>query len=76
MTLTRIYQTLRTRYGDLRWLADTPYEAMVGAVLAQNTAWSNVEKAIANIAGKSQSVTGVRLVRCVDEKWRFKRAGK
>ena len=33
------------------WPANTPYEVMVGAVLTQNTAWSNVEKAIANFGG-------------------------
>lgn len=27
----------------------TPFEVMVGAVLTQNTAWSNVEKAIENL---------------------------
>ena len=47
--LLDIYQTLRARYGDLHWWpAQTPYEVMVGAVLTQNTAWSNVEKAITN----------------------------
>ena len=29
------------------WPADSPFEVMVGAVLTQNTAWGNVEKAIA-----------------------------
>lgn len=31
------------------WPADGPFEVAVGAVLTQNTAWSNVEKAIANL---------------------------
>ena len=44
-----IYEILLEAYGDLRWWpAKTPYEVIVGAVLTQNTAWSNVEKAIAN----------------------------
>ena len=44
-----IYRTLRAHYGDLRWWpAKTPYEVIAGAVLTQNTAWSNVGKAIAN----------------------------
>ncbi|MCL2202533.1 MAG: endonuclease [Defluviitaleaceae bacterium] len=44
-----IYEKLNTHYGDLKWWpAKTPYEMIVGAVLTQNTAWSNVEKAIAN----------------------------
>jgi endonuclease-3 related protein len=47
--LLSIYETLLTHYGELHWWpARTPYEVMVGAVLTQNTAWSNVEKAIAN----------------------------
>jgi endonuclease-3 related protein len=48
-----LYQTLRAHYGDLHWWpAKTPYEVIVGAVLTQNTAWSNVEKAIANFGGE------------------------
>lgn len=44
-----IYETLHAHYGDLHWWpAQTPYEVMVGAILTQNTAWVNVEKAIAN----------------------------
>jgi endonuclease-3 related protein len=31
------------------WPGETPFEIMVGAVLTQNTAWSNVEKAIGNL---------------------------
>jgi len=47
--LKKIYGTLKKRYGDLRWWpAKTPYEVIAGAVLTQNTAWANVEKAIAN----------------------------
>ena len=51
--LMKIYDTLLAHYGDLDWWpADTPYEVMVGAVLTQNTAWGNVEKAIANFGDK------------------------
>jgi endonuclease-3 related protein len=54
MNCIDIYQTLHARYGDLHWWpAKTPYEVIVGAILTQNTAWSNVEKAIANFAGSS-----------------------
>jgi endonuclease-3 related protein len=31
------------------WPAETPTEVVVGAILAQNTAWRNVERAIANL---------------------------
>jgi len=48
-TILAIYEKLNTHYGDLQWWpAKTPYEVIVGAVLTQNTAWTNVEKAIAN----------------------------
>jgi len=46
----RIYKTLFTAYGPQHWWpGDSAFEIMVGAVLTQNTAWTNVEKAIANL---------------------------
>ena len=52
-SLIKIYDTLFAHYGGLDWWpADTPYEIITGAVLTQNTAWSNVEKAIANFGDK------------------------
>ncbi len=33
------------------WPGESPFEVMVGAVLTQNTSWSNVERAIANLKG-------------------------
>ena len=48
-----IYETLLKRYGNPDWWpAETPFEVIVGAVLTQNCAWSNVEKAIANFDDK------------------------
>lgn len=48
VSLSRVYQRLYRRYGPQHWWpGETPFEVMVGAVLTQNTAWSNVEKAIA-----------------------------
>jgi endonuclease-3 related protein len=45
--LKKIYDLLDKHFGDLAWWpADTDFEVMVGAMLTQNTAWSNVEKAI------------------------------
>jgi len=50
--VTRLFDILYARYGDLNWWpAKTPYEVIVGAVLTQNTAWHNVEKAILNFGG-------------------------
>lgn len=44
------YRTLLAHHGPQGWWpAETPFEVMVGAVLVQNTAWKNVERAIANL---------------------------
>jgi endonuclease-3 related protein len=44
------YRRLHDAYGPQHWWpGDTPFEVMVGAILTQNTAWSNVERAIANL---------------------------
>ena len=46
--LMDLYHALLHRYGPQHWWpGETPFEIMVGAVLTQNTNWSNVEKAIA-----------------------------
>jgi endonuclease-3 related protein len=48
--LVRVYETLRKAHGHQKWWpGDTPFEVMVGAILTQNTAWTNVEKAILNL---------------------------
>lgn len=48
--LFKIYQALRKQYGHRHWWpGDTPFEVMVGAILTQNTAWINVERAIQNL---------------------------
>ena len=45
-----IFKKLYKYYGKQHWWpADTPFEIMIGAVLTQNTAWHNVEKAIFNL---------------------------
>lgn len=55
MTTTReklleIYRLLFDSFGPQHWWpGETPFEIAVGAILTQNTSWSNVEKAIANI---------------------------
>jgi len=46
----KVHDLLLETYGPQRWWpARTPFEVMVGAVLTQNTAWTNVEKAIAKL---------------------------
>lgn len=50
MELTHLYQRLLTAYGPQGWWpAQTPFEMALGAILTQNTAWTNVERAIANL---------------------------
>ncbi len=49
-TLTEIYQLLYDAFGPQHWWpGDTQFEIITGAILTQNTNWSNVEKAIANL---------------------------
>ena len=44
------FRLLSRHFGPQRWWpADTPFEVCVGAILTQNTAWTNVEKAIVNL---------------------------
>ncbi len=48
--LLDIFNTLLKEYGPQRWWpGETPFEVMVGAILTQNTNWTNVEKAIGNL---------------------------
>jgi endonuclease-3 related protein len=48
--LLRIYQSLWTTFGPQGWWpGETPFEIIVGAILTQNTAWSNVEKTLARL---------------------------
>jgi endonuclease-3 related protein len=45
-----IFERLLKAFGPRNWWpADTPFEVAVGAILTQNTTWSNVEKAIRNL---------------------------
>ncbi len=49
-TLEDYYRKLSLHFGPQRWWpGETPFEVLVGAVLTQNTAWRNVEKAIKNL---------------------------
>ncbi len=49
-----IYQQLLDALGPSHWWpAESPLEIIIGAVLTQNTAWPNVEKAIAVLASRN-----------------------
>lgn len=50
MQYQKIFTHLLHCYGPQAWWpADSPFEMMVGAILTQNTAWTNVERAISNL---------------------------
>jgi len=45
-----LYNRLLSHFGPQEWWpADTPFEVVIGAILTQNTSWTNVERAIANL---------------------------
>jgi endonuclease-3 related protein len=56
------YQTLFQAWGPQHWWpAQSRFEVIVGAYLTQNTAWTNVEKAMANLRAASiLTVGGIR----------------
>jgi len=48
--LRRAYELAHAADGHQHWWpGDTPFEICVGAILTQNTTWTNVERAIANL---------------------------
>ncbi len=50
----KLYLTLFKKFGEQHWWpADNKEEIILGAILTQNTAWNNVEKAIKNLKAKN-----------------------
>ncbi len=60
--LLEVYNRLFAQYGPQGWWpSDGPFETVVGAVLTQNTAWVNVDKALANLrAADAMSPAAIR----------------
>ena len=59
MTSTQLFLALlnskkRENLDELKWPGENTFEVIAGAVIVQNTAWKNVEKALENLraAGK------------------------
>ena len=53
--LRSVFDVLHAHHGPQYWWpGETSFEIMVGAVLTQNTAWSNVEKAIGNLVDRNK----------------------
>jgi len=64
--LLKIYNSLYNYFGPLNWWpGDTPFEIMVGAILTQNTSWSNVGKAINNL--KKENLLEPRKLYCLNQ---------
>lgn len=63
--LQNYYATLYRAWGPQHWWpAETQFEVIVGAYLTQNTAWINVERALANLRDAGAlSVQGIRSIR-------------
>lgn len=62
--LIRLFEDLLGHFGPQGWWpGETRWEVMVGAILTQNTAWTNVEKAISNLkAADKLSIKGLHKV--------------
>jgi endonuclease III related protein len=55
--LTHIYDLLYAYYGPQHWWpGEEPFEVIVGAILTQSAAWTNVEKGIVNLK-KAQALS-------------------
>jgi endonuclease III related protein len=63
--LPAIFDTLLSAFGPRYWWpGDSPLEVAVGAILTQNTAWRNVEKAIRNM--KEEALLDAGRLRKID----------
>ncbi len=63
--IRKYYAALYQTWGAQHWWpAETQFEVIVGAYLTQNTAWTNVERALNNLrSAQLLSIEGIRTVR-------------
>ena len=65
-SLETIYKKLYARFGPQGWWpGDSPFEVMVGAILTQNTSWTNVAKAVGNL--KAKKVLNAKKLSCLPQ---------
>jgi endonuclease-3 related protein len=65
--LERLLRELARGFGAQRWWpAETPFEVMVGAILTQNTAWTNVERALGALKARTP-LSPARLLSLAEE---------
>jgi endonuclease-3 related protein len=59
-----IYRTLSLAWGvQCWWPAETPFEVIIGAILVQNTAWTNAAKALHNL--RAAGILSLEGIRCI-----------
>ncbi|MBN2418588.1 MAG: endonuclease III domain-containing protein [Deltaproteobacteria bacterium] len=59
--LMNMFNLMLDRFGPQHWWpGNGPFEMMTGAILTQNTSWTNVEKALANL--KRESLLSVKAI--------------
>ena len=64
--LLEMHQLLLDHFGPQEWWpGETPLEIMVGAVLTQNTNWTNVEKAIQNLKAEDLLSLKAQCLECM-----------
>jgi len=77
MNVNKLYEILLEDFGQQNWWpmdrsyhkkqgSNPRFEVIVGAILTQNTAWSNVEKALANL--KSKNMLDIKKISNIDTK--------
>jgi len=63
-----MYECMAAHYGPTHWWpGDSEFEIAVGAVLTQNTAWANVERAIVNLK-RGKLLSPRKILDCPDDK--------
>ncbi len=77
ITVRRLYRYLKTIYPHVDenwWPGEDPFEIAVGAVLTQNTSWSNAYRALLNLKNKG-CLKPEQLIRCEELEELIKPAG-
>jgi len=75
--IRRFFRVLDSAWGPQNWWpADSPLEMIVGAFLTQNTAWTNVEKALHNLrSANALSLAALRMIALPDLEQLIRPAG-
>ena len=63
LSLKQLYNELLDYYGPQNWWPGEGFEIAIGAILTQNTSWTNVEKALENLRG-ANVLTPEQILEC------------